>query len=291
MQGSDDWPRQFRRIYDYQFLFCFKGRGEIQIEQKVFYLRRGSLVVIEPNKAHRYCRYKDNPCDCYWVHLDFFERDDYEWPLNFYNNTEDYLSLFSSGLSHTEHIREKIDLNYYLGFEQYKEVSDPDIFETCFAEIHNAYIGAGRAWQYKSLAAFYTLLNILNSENKSSIYQLDTKSLRNVNLMKDFIRQNYFRKITVPEITAVTCFNSDYAARVFKRLVGMPISEYLLEFRLRKAKRLLMDLDLKISDIAIMCGFQHESYFSSVIRSKENMPPKQLREHILNNIYQNEDDR
>ncbi|MDO5732623.1 MAG: AraC family transcriptional regulator [Eubacteriales bacterium] len=288
IQGTDDWPRQDRRIYDHQFFYCYKGRGTMQIGAHCYDLKVGSLFVITPNQPHRYQIHPDNPCDCYWFHLDFFERADAAWPLAYYSNTEDYLSCFFHSLPHAEHIRENFELRPYIGFETIVEVKDRLLVEHCFVQIYHAYLEAGSQWQYSALAAFYTLLALLNREQRDEALA-DTKALRNVNLMKAFIRENYFRKLRVSDITAVTTFHTDYAARLFKRMVGVPINEYLLQFRIRKAKRLLMDLDLAIADVAEMCGFQHESYFSAVIKSREGLSPRELREELLRNLLQNEE--
>ncbi|MDR9456824.1 MAG: substrate-binding domain-containing protein [Salegentibacter sp.] len=65
--------------------------------------------------------------------------------------------------------------------------------------------------------------------------------------------------------------------RKVKALLDMSISEYINEQRLRKARHLLQDTSLNISEIAYSVGFSSPGYFSTSFKNKYGESPKQFR--------------
>ncbi len=283
IQGSDDWSTTSRRIYDYEFFYCFHGMGTIVIGENRHTIQPGTFFVIPPDTPHQYSLHSKNPCDCYWFHCDLFFRDDRDWPYQYYNNTSDYLKLFGSRLLYPDHIREKAEFEGEHQIPEFLTIEERDTMEHHFDLIYHAYLSGSSLWQIQANASFYAILATIFKQQSSETRQ-STKAKNQVNLMKNYIRQNYFRKIKVRDITEVTVYNSDYAAKLFKQVTGLSVNNYLVDFRIYKAKRLLLDLDLSISDIAEMCGFNDESYFSAVVKAKEGISPSQLRDSIISSV-------
>jgi AraC-like DNA-binding protein len=70
-------------------------------------------------------------------------------------------------------------------------------------------------------------------------------------------------------------------SRAFKEVTGTNYIEYLTDYRLDRAKELLLHSDMKIHDIAAMVGYQL-SYFYRQFKKYESMTPKQFRESAGN---------
>jgi AraC-like DNA-binding protein len=66
--------------------------------------------------------------------------------------------------------------------------------------------------------------------------------------------------------------------RKVKALIGYNINDYILTVRLQKAKFLLADMELSISDVAFQVGFSTQAYFSTVFKSKFAITPSEYRE-------------
>ena len=66
--------------------------------------------------------------------------------------------------------------------------------------------------------------------------------------------------------------------RKVKALLGFNVNDYILSVRLHKAKYLLSESDLSISEIACRTGFSSSAYFSTVFKSKFNVTPSVFRE-------------
>ncbi|MGZ8559098.1 MAG: hybrid sensor histidine kinase/response regulator transcription factor [Chitinophagaceae bacterium] len=69
--------------------------------------------------------------------------------------------------------------------------------------------------------------------------------------------------------------------RKVKALIGYNVNDYILTVRLQKAKFLLTNEDLSISEISFKVGFSSQAYFSTVFKSKFGVTPKAFKEKSL----------
>ena len=75
--------------------------------------------------------------------------------------------------------------------------------------------------------------------------------------------------------------NSSYFSVLFKEQVGLNFSEYLMRKRVQRAKELLVQTNLPISEVAERVGYQTDKYFIKVFKSLENISPSKYR-HAVN---------
>lgn len=66
--------------------------------------------------------------------------------------------------------------------------------------------------------------------------------------------------------------------RKTKALLGFSVNDYILSVRLQKAKYLLINEDLTISEVAYKVGFSTQAYFSTVFKSKFSVTPSEFKE-------------
>lgn len=66
--------------------------------------------------------------------------------------------------------------------------------------------------------------------------------------------------------------------RKTKALLGFNVNDYILSVRLQKAKYLLINEDLSISEISYKVGFSSQAYFSTVFKSKFSVTPSEFKE-------------
>jgi AraC family transcriptional regulator len=69
-------------------------------------------------------------------------------------------------------------------------------------------------------------------------------------------------------------------ARAFKQSIGMPPHQYLLSQRIDRAKQLLADKQLSISDISYQLGFASQSHFTATFRRFTTVTPNVYRKEI-----------
>lgn len=96
--------------------------------------------------------------------------------------------------------------------------------------------------------------------------------------IKYHLECNFFKFINCSVICDELGVNRSYASQIFHRNFGMTMSDYLLDLRLDAAKKMLSSPDdLKICDIARLCGFQDSGYFSRIFRKHTNFTPLEYR--------------
>lgn len=67
--------------------------------------------------------------------------------------------------------------------------------------------------------------------------------------------------------------------RKVKALLGYNVNDYILDVRMQKAKYLLLNEDLSISEISYKVGFSSQAYFATVFKSKCGLTPKAFKEN------------
>jgi len=115
-------------------------------------------------------------------------------------------------------------------------------------------------------ARFLTLSNAISSK-KLSIGEA----------AKKYISENYGKKISIKDICReLDCSKSTLLAS-FKKQYGITVGDYLTEYRLDEAKRMLEMGDVSINEIAHATGFYDQSYFSKVFSAKCGVSPSDYR--------------
>ncbi|WP_339158282.1 helix-turn-helix domain-containing protein [Paenibacillus sp. FSL W8-0186] len=94
---------------------------------------------------------------------------------------------------------------------------------------------------------------------------------------KRFIHQNFNLDISREDVAACVFLTPDYLAKVFKQETGLTIKEYLNEYRIEQAKRLLIESTASISVIASNTGFDNISYFSTLFKKLTGETPNAYR--------------
>ena len=94
----------------------------------------------------------------------------------------------------------------------------------------------------------------------------------------EYIKENYHRHISLEEIAQITYMSKTYLSTLFKKETGYSISEYINGIRIDHARSLLINSDIAIVEIARMCGFEDQSYFTKVFRKTTGITPKKCRE-------------
>lgn len=279
IQRRDSWRTRPRRIYDHQFLYCFTGSVHLVINQNHYLLTQGSVAIIPPNKPHTIWVDENAEGDLYWFHCDFMPVQDGNWVYEFYNTPEKYAKLFGGAMPYPEHIRPALALPGNTRLEEHIAFSDYDEIELVFRTLYKLYTRLDSRFPIRSKILVLQLLEAIFE--KLHVFSASRDEDRRVsNSIHTYIKANYYRKISVYDICKYANLNSDYAGKLFKKETGMTLIEYLNKFRIEKAKRLLLDEDLSIVDVAEMTGFQNENYFCSITRKHTGMTPTRLRRHM-----------
>lgn len=93
----------------------------------------------------------------------------------------------------------------------------------------------------------------------------------------EYIHTHLHDRITVEELCAVSQLSRAYLSRLFRREVGMPITQYITAKKLEAARQALEFTSQPISELAHVFAFSSESHFISVFRRFCGVTPGEYR--------------
>ncbi|MBD1379274.1 response regulator transcription factor [Metabacillus arenae] len=108
-------------------------------------------------------------------------------------------------------------------------------------------------------------------EDKGYDEQLITKAL-------EYIAAHYTENLTLQSVADTVHLSKSYFSLYFKKQTGRNFVDYLIELRIREAKRLLVKNESRIYDIALESGFKDVKYFSKVFKKVTGLTPMGYRE-------------
>lgn len=104
-----------------------------------------------------------------------------------------------------------------------------------------------------------------------------------IGTVKKYIDENYGSHITKADLGALVFLNPDYLAKLFKKETGTALSDYISQVRIEKAKILLSDGSVPLTDVAMRTGFDYYSYFSTIFKKATGISPSDYRRQLLGN--------
>lgn len=98
---------------------------------------------------------------------------------------------------------------------------------------------------------------------------------------KEFIAQHFFEDISSARLAKELHFSRFYFCTVFKRSTGLTFTEYLARVRVERVKELLLNPNLRVSEIAFQTGFQSLTHFNRVFLKLTGQSPTKFRERLI----------
>ncbi len=129
-----------------------------------------------------------------------------------------------------------------------------------------------------SLKMLETYLHILNSHTYTKLStRCKTNSEIYLEFCVDFIETNIHKKITVEELSDLVGVSQPYLYKIFKSKFNMSIKEYIICYKINRAKKLLVETNMSITEIANSVGYSDVLAFSKAFSSKEKVSPQKHR--------------
>jgi AraC-like DNA-binding protein/ligand-binding sensor protein len=149
--------------------------------------------------------------------------------------------------------------------------------------LKEAYFGTRvlTARQHKSvvnmLAIFAQHLSLLSNQ---IIVQQENSELPMITRAKEFIQKNQTEDLSLPMVARAVNTSTYYFCKLFKKVVGINFTDYLARIRIEKAKNLLLNPNLRVSEIAYEVGFQSLTHFNRVFKTIVGQAPTEYRGNL-----------
>jgi AraC-like DNA-binding protein len=242
-------------------LYITGGSGSIIADGKEHIVMENDMYLFQPEIYHEIFSCEDNPMKA--VELKFITEDlrlingMKRLPIHVRNNSAKIRVMFNNLVG--EALNKK---------PFYKEVITANTIEL--------------------LLQLFRMHSLNTYGNNESILKLmiDEPNTRHelANRLLKYIHKNYTRKITLEELSRSFNINKEYLCRVFKKVYGVSPIHYVNYLRLEKAKDLLSETDLSVTEISELVGFNSIHYLSRYFTEKEGITPIEFRQRSVENV-------
>ncbi|MEN8227301.1 MAG: AraC family transcriptional regulator [Bacteroidota bacterium] len=113
---------------------------------------------------------------------------------------------------------------------------------------------------------------------KKHYYQLKDEL---INKILEHIEANFAERTIFKEAVALSGMGTPSFSRYFKLRTEMTFTQYVNGVRVINAQKLLINSNMKVSDICAQCGFRNLSYFNRSFKRINNMTPRGFRDLYL----------
>jgi AraC-like DNA-binding protein/mannose-6-phosphate isomerase-like protein (cupin superfamily) len=181
-------------------------------------------------------------------------------------------------------------------FPSIKELALENQFFTWFLNFKKAYIVLHDPSEvYQTLKSLVLELDESEKDNKLLIHLLisqllirigtmafeaeGSKKQMNISIQKaiEYIHHHYDCAIQVSDVAAIVHLHPGYLHRLFKAHMGCSIMEYVAIHRIQKAKALLLQTDMSITEVSSYIGMNSAQYFSTLFKKYTQMTPLEFR--------------
>jgi AraC-like DNA-binding protein len=140
-----------------------------------------------------------------------------------------------------------------------------------------AYASRSTGSQLLVQAKSLELISILANEHCELPATRYSKYSKNISDACAYMAEFFDQNITLEDIAKAANLSPGFFHTTFKLAKQKTPREYLLQIRLSMSKNLLLNSGKPLSEIAILCGFESQAYFSYVFKKETGLTPKKYR--------------
>ena len=230
-------------VRDYWLIHVVKtGKGWFMKDGIKTPLSAGDCFFIRPMEVTTYCSDESEPWQYFWV--------------GFNGKFAAELAEFAlSGVS-TAHVGKQSIAAIEALYRKYDSQESVNALETL-------------SGLYEVLAK---IKNSVSPEQKSPTDVVD-EAIR-------YVENNYFRSVSISALADALGVARTYFTTEFTQRTGVSPYAYLTDYRIAKARELLAESDLRVSEIAYSVGFSGVERFSDMFRRRTGLSPTEYRRRV-----------
>jgi AraC-like DNA-binding protein/ligand-binding sensor protein len=96
-----------------------------------------------------------------------------------------------------------------------------------------------------------------------------------------YIHEHQTEEIKLGQVAKAVNMSSYYFCKMFKKVTGINFTDYVARIRIEKSKNLLLNPNLRVSEIAFEVGFQSLTHFNRVFKKILGQSPTEYRAQLL----------
>ncbi|AMC12023.1 hypothetical protein Lupro_12460 [Lutibacter profundi] len=122
----------------------------------------------------------------------------------------------------------------------------------------------------------YYFSSTSESENESCPYIANEETASKIKHAKQLIIKKMNNPPSLPQLAKEVGLNIKKLKTEFKEFYGVPVFTFLLNYKMELAKKLLLERQLNVNEIALYLGYSTSSHFIAAFKRKFEITPKQF---------------
>ncbi len=265
----------WRILYDFELIYVIKGKIAVCTEEEEYFIEEGMLHIMPPFKRHKRAIPDGVVTDYFSIHYDYtFSSDVKNFTIDRVRKEYCEQGEESSGLFSDLVIRD----NYWLkDLYEVKKFSplDKSKYIEFFNLIFEAYSDKAISGILRTKAYMLHILSFVIEDIKQG-GSVGTISVDYVSQFIDYVFKNYDKNIDVDEIIKKCGISASRFRAGFKAVMKKSPLQFLIDYRMKQAKRFLMLGKYNVSEVCVMVGYDDIHYFSRLFKQKTGVNPSEM---------------
>ncbi len=245
---------------DMEIIYIKKGTGRINVDLHPFIVKEGDIIAVSPGQLHS---------------IEQFENHSME-----YENIIFQLNMLMAvqGDTCTEKffvplLQRQIGIyNHYT-----PDSSVYPMLSGSLNSIDNICKSFAPGYEFAIKGQLFTFFHGLVSSVEKPLPTHSNKSLDRLKDILKYVESNYSDKISIEDAASICGFSQSHFMKFFKNNMAVSFTDYLNDYRLTMAARLLISSSDSIVNIAAEAGFDNLSYFNRLFKRKYGCTPTSFR--------------
>ena len=244
-----------------ELVYVKGGTGKRQVGSHVSYYRNGELILIGANLPH--CGFTDSLRD--------HEQETVIQMLpNFLGETFFDIPEMKSIRSLFE--RAKMGIIFH---GEIKRQVGNKIESLKQLGTYDRLLGLLKILRHLETTDQYTVLNA-----QGFILETEIQDNNRINIIFNFVKEEFTRQITLDEIADLVNMTVPAFCRYFKKITGKTFTQFVNEYRLTHAAKLLHEKPISITDVCFESGFNNFSHFNKQFKKFTGKTPSVYRNEL-----------
>ncbi|GIO10992.1 hypothetical protein J19TS2_05470 [Cohnella xylanilytica] len=260
---DSNFPIGWHHHPECELLLIEKGRLDVEVDNEVFPLHPGDVVVLGSSQLHRDRSYGER-VEYTVLQFDlqtFFDQSTIPY-LQYFNETKVPLSA----------------MNYIFR-------DNPDARNQvahCIREIYEEALRKESGYELAvNLLIKRILLILIRADTLGLLADQDRVERIRLKPVLDYVEDNIAERVTVEEACRLANMSYYYFVKFFKKTMGLSFTEYVNFRKIKRAEQLLLTRDLSISEVGDQTGMPNMAHFYKMFKRFNNCSPKEFQRKML----------
>ena len=262
----DRFTRFDKHKHDYlELVFVYSGSIRQIVDDKSIEMKKGEILILDMNVEHSIEESGENDIAINVL----IKKEFFDWVFMNQIADNDLMSNFI-----VKSLYEKDKFKRFLYFKTSDNKKVWDFMINILMEYYDNKTGMKTAIRAYMILLFNELLRDYNRYLPNNIiYKIDSSAT--VEIMK-YIGNDY-RNIVLKDLAEHFNYSTDYMGKLVKKITGKTFNELRRDIRMRRAKYLLKNSNMSISDVISRVGYSNLSYFYKQFREDTGITPDEYR--------------